>query len=188
MFERLVDLVIAFIDLFRFWVVIDEFEQGIVLTLGRPREKRFLGLCGGNVLTPGIWLIWPFSIEHVFVDNVVPTTDQLAPQSLTTLDGISIIVSVVITWSIVDVRKITLRVESANKALQDVSYGVVGIMVENTCWDDICKGEFTKKLAKEIRSRSSKWGIKIDDVMLANKTKSRSIRLIGNSPDIRDLN
>ena len=186
MFERIVDFFIAILDWFCFWTVLDEFEEGVVLTLGRPRQKRFLGLGGSYLLGPGFHFLWPFAIEEVLVDNVVPTTTKLDPQSLTTKDGKSIVISAVITWRIQNIERMLLKVEDAHDALDDVCCGAIGAQVEQATWDEICQPEWSEGLGKEVRKKAMKWGMRIEEVMLADKTKSLSFRLIQNSPVLFD--
>lgn len=178
MFERLIDLVIDFLGLFKFFAVLDEYEQGVVLTWGRPRNRRFLGLFGSHLLGPGFHWVWPFGIEKVLSDNVVPTTKNLEPQSLTTRDGVGIVVSAAITWKIKNIRKMLLEVENPDEALQDSTYGAIGQIVESSTWAEICQPEFSENLAKAIRRKAFRWGIEVDEVYIVDKTKSLSLRLI----------
>lgn len=179
MFERLIDLVINFLELFKFWIVIDEFERGVVLTLGKPRDKRFLGFFGGYLLEPGIHWVWPMAIESVLTDNVVPTTVSLKPQSLTTKDGASIVISVAITWKIKDIRKLLLDVEDADGALVDSAHGAVCDLVSKNTWADIQLPEFSKELTRSVRKKAFRWGIEVDEVYVSDKVQTPSIRIIG---------
>lgn len=183
MFERLIDLLVDFLGLFKFFTVLDEFEEGIVLTWGRPRNKRFLGLFGQSHVGPGFHWIWPLAIEQVLVDNVVLTTSKLDSQSLTTRDGVGIIISAAITWKIKYVRKMLLEVESPDEALEDSTYGVIGQMVESRTWSEICDPAFTDELVKAIRRKAFKWGIEVEEVYIVNKTRSVSLRLIQTQND-----
>jgi len=179
MFEHLINFILDFFGLFKFWVVIDEFERGIVLTLGRPRTKRFFGLFGSYVLEPGVHLMWPFALEEVLVDNVVPTTTKLESQSLTTLDGYAIVVSAVITWKIRNIEKVLLEVEHPDQALEDSAYGIIGKLIGQTPWEELCDPDFSDILTKAIRRKAFKWGIEVEDLSLADKTRSKSLRIIG---------
>lgn len=181
MFERLIDLFVDFLSLFKFLVVINEFERGIVLTLGRPRERR-LGFKSKYLLDPGVHFVWPFAIEHVFVANVVPATARLDVQSLTTSDGHSIVIAVVLTWRVTSIEKMTLKVEDYKTALQDVCCGVIGTSVERSTWAEIHTVEWNDVVGKEIRRRAMRWGMGVDDVMFVDKTRSLSFRIMGINP------
>lgn len=179
MFEKLIDLIINFLELFKFWQVINEFEQGVVLTLGRPRNRRFLGLSGHPLLGPGIHFVWPMAIDSVLIDNVVPTTVSLKPQSLTTRDGVAIVISVAITWKIKNIQKLLLEVEDADGALVDSAHGAVCDLVSENTWEQIQLLEFSEQLTKVVRKKAFRWGIEVEEVYISDKTRARSIRLIG---------
>src|SRR6185295_11325301 len=101
MFDRLFDIVFQFLDLFKFWVVLDPFEQGVVLRLGKYQRT----------VSEGFHFVYPFNVDNVLVDNVVPRTINLGEQGLTTKDGKTITVSAVVTAKISDIRKALLDVE-----------------------------------------------------------------------------
>ena len=62
MFDRLFDFISGIIDLFVFWVIVDEYERGVVKTLGKRRRSK-------PVLAPGFHFVWPLGIDEVLVDN-----------------------------------------------------------------------------------------------------------------------
>lgn len=183
MFDRIFDFIDQFFGFFVFWVIIDEYERGVVKTLGvrRPRDK------GWNVpwkrksvvLGPGLWLCWPLGIDEVLVDNVVPTVDEFDEQSLTTEDAKNIILTAVVTWSIEDVEKILFEVEDSDEALEESTCGIIGDEVAESTWKDIHKNGFAERVTKKVRRRAKKWGIKIHTVQFKNLSLSRSIRLLG---------
>jgi len=55
-FEKLIDVLLEFIDLFRFWQVVDQYEEGVVLRLGK--YNRTLG--------PGIhWMLQALRLDCI---------------------------------------------------------------------------------------------------------------------------
>ena len=182
MFDRLFDAISQFIDLFKFCAVIDEFERGVVLTLGVPRRRKHrwqFWMRDKVLLGPGLWLIWPLGIDEVLVDNVVPTVDEFDEQSLTTKDGKNVVLTAVVTWSIEDVEKILFEVEDSDEALEESTCGIIGDEVAESTWQDIHKNGFSIRVTKQVRKRAKKWGIKIHTVQFKNLSCSRSIRLLG---------
>jgi len=167
MFDRLIDLALQFIDLFRFFVVIDEFERAVILRLGRYYK----------VLESGLHFILPLNIDNVLIDNVVPRTINLGAQGLTTADGKTITLSAVITAQIRDVRKAMLEVEHVNEAIVDSCYATIGDLVVAHSWDQIRKPEFSDTLLKACRKQAFKYGIEILRVQLSDLTPSRALRL-----------
>jgi regulator of protease activity HflC (stomatin/prohibitin superfamily) len=182
MFDRIFEWLDELIQFFVFWVIIDEYERGVVKTLGvrRPRQHRWQFWMRKSVkLGPGLWLVWPLGIDEVLVDNVVPTVDEFDEQSLTTKDGKNVVLTAVVTWSIEDVEKILFEVEDSDEALEESTCGIIGDEVAESTWADIHKNGFAERVTKQVRKRAKKWGIKIHTVQFKNLSLSRSIRLLG---------
>lgn len=167
MFDRLIDILLQFIDLFRFFIVIDEFERAVVLRLGRYHKS----------LEPGLHFMLPFNVDNAIVDNVVPRTVNLGAQGLTTKDGKTITLSAVVTAQIRDIRKATLEVERVNDALTDSCYATIGDLVIAHDWEDVRKPEFSDTLLKACRKQAFRYGIEILRVQLTDLTPSRALRL-----------
>jgi regulator of protease activity HflC (stomatin/prohibitin superfamily) len=167
MFDRLIEIFLQFIDLFRFFVVIDEYERAIVLRLGRYSKT----------LEPGFHLLIPFNIDKVIVDKVVPRTVNLGSQALTTSDAKAITLSAVITAQIRDIRKAILEIENVDEALMDGCYAAIGDLIKSHTWDQILHPEFSDTLLKACRKQAFRYGIEILRVQLSDLTPSRSIRL-----------
>lgn len=171
MLDRLFDFIHDFLGLFQFWVIIDEYERGVVKTLGVRRRKN-------PVLVGGFHFVWPLGIDEVLVDNVVPCVDEFDEQSLTTKDGKAITMNAVVMWSISDIQKILFDVEDADSALEEGTCGIIGELVEETNWSEVHSQKFRRTVEKRVRSRVKKWGIKIHSVQFKNLTQSRAIRLL----------
>ncbi len=167
MFDKLIDLFLQFVDLFRFFTVCNEFERGVVLRLGRYHKS----------LEPGFHFILPFNVDHYIYDNVVPRTTNLGAQGLTTRDGKSITLSAIVTAQIRDIRKAVLEVEHVDTALVDSCFATIGDLVVAHNWDDILKPEFSETILKACRRQAFKYGIEILRVQLSDLTPSRAIRL-----------
>ena len=167
MFDRLIDILLQFVDLFRFFIVVDEFEKAVVLRLGKFHKT----------LEPGFHFLLPFNIDNAIVDNVVPRTVNLGAQGLTTKDGKTITLSAVVTAQIRDIRKATLEVERVNDALVDSCYATIGDLVVAHDWDTVRTQEFSETITKACRRQAFKYGIEILRVQLSDLTPSRAIRL-----------
>lgn len=171
MLDRLFDFVSDFLGLFQFWVVIDEYERGVLLTFGKRRTWR------KSVLGPGLHFIIPLNIDSVYKDNVVPSLMNLGQQSLTTADGKAVVVTAVVMWSIIDIEKVLIEVEDADSALEEAASGIIGQSIEQMCWDDLHGTDFVDDLADEIAEQSKLWGIKIHSVKLRDLSLAPSLRI-----------
>lgn len=170
MFDRLVEFLIQSMELFRFWVVLDAFEQGVLLRLG-----KFV-----RVIEPGLHLIWPFRIDHVMFESIVPTTHSLGNESITTKDGKAASFHAVVTFQISDIAKALLSVHDTDHALVDACRGEIARTLMAHTWDEIIQDGIYDDLTKACRKRGWKWGIEVISVQLASLSLAKNIRLISN--------
>lgn len=167
MLDKLIDLILNAAGLFKFWVVVREYERGVVLRLGRFNRE----------IEPGFHWVWPMSVDEVLTDNVVPRTYNLGAQSLTTNDGKCVTVGGVVTASIRNIRKALLEVEGVDHALVDSCSTVIARFVAQSTWDQLMHGIGSEKLTADCREIATDYGIKIVRVQLADCSVSRAIRL-----------
>lgn len=169
MFDRLVEFIIQSIELFRFWIVLDPYEQGVLLRLG-----KFV-----RVVEPGFHFIWPFRVDHVMFESVVPTTHSLGNESITTRDGRSVGFHAIITYKVHDIEKAMLKISDTDHAVRDACGGEVGRVLRDHDWCDIIgSAEILEKLTEACRKRGFKYGIEIMSVQLAGLALVKSIRLM----------
>lgn len=167
MLDRLFDFLLQAWTFLVPWAILEQYQQGVVLRLGK--YQRTIG--------PGFhWLI-PFNIDVVIADSVVTSTARLNPQSLTTEDGVSVVVAAVVTSEVRDIRKLLLACEDKDQALIDTCFGVIARAVCATPWDKLHTPEFQEELTKAARKRGFRFGIEVESVALTDLTKARSIRL-----------
>ena len=169
MFGKLIDFLVSVLDLFRFWTVIDPFELGIVLRLGRY----------SRTIKPGFHLLWPLAVEEVLSENVVPTTTNLSEQVLTCRDGVSIVAATMVRWSISDVRKTLLEVEDADEVLEDTCYGQTTRVIASLTWVEVQQvSNVERLLLAGMRRRSHQWGIKVHEVSFTDLAKAKVLRVV----------
>jgi regulator of protease activity HflC (stomatin/prohibitin superfamily) len=168
MFERLFDYLLVIIKAFKFFDVVDVYQRGVVLRLGKPHREVGPGL---------VWLI-PLYVDKLLVENVVLETLPVGPQSLTTLDGKNLVLSTVVSFTIEDVRKFLLEVEGRNEFIEDTTYGIQSKFVMSRTWQQLLDIDVENELTKAVRRRAKDWGINIHRVQVADFSLSRSLRLI----------
>lgn len=173
MLDKLIDVVLGALRLFQFWVVIHQYERGVVMTFGRFK---------GRELGPGIHWRWPFGVDVVQYDNVVTRVHILNPQALTTRDGKTISVTAVITNNIRDIKKAMLEVEGVHHAIDDACCAAVGEHVAAMDWADLRTNLAAETLTKACRKNAWRYGIEIERVQLADLALCRVIRLHGAGP------
>ena len=167
MFDKLVEFVIRFADLFRFWCVINQWERGIVLRLGKYHRAARPGL---------IWL-WPFAIEHVFFEEVYRKVASLPPQSLTTADGKGVIVSAVVTYRVRNAKQVILQAGGHEEAIIASVPGTIGELVMAANWIDLNTEEFRQTVTNYANTAARGWGMEVEEVKFSNLVAARSLRL-----------
>ena len=77
MFDRLLDLLVGCIDLFKFWIILMPYQGGVLVRLGKFVRE----------LEPGLhWLI-PFGVDQVLTEHTVPQFISLAESGIISKDG-----------------------------------------------------------------------------------------------------
>ncbi len=153
---------------FQIVTVLDEWEEGVVLQLGKYRRT----------VKAGWWLHLPLTIDEFHVMNVKPDAMPLDEQTCTTADEYKIVIKVVMMWSIFDIKKATLDVDDAAETLEQIAVGYVHDLVEVTDWDDIRTKAFRSALKQRIQKQARKFGITVSQVKVQDCAETRVFRLI----------
>lgn len=149
------------------FIVIFDFEAAIKLRLGRYSSD----------LSPGFHWIVPFGVDVILRGYNVTQTSNLEPQSLTTKDGKSVIISVVLVYRVRNMKRFHLEVEGPEQALSDCVYGEVSRAVLATTWKDLVDPVTLTALKVSVSTRALKFGIKVEDLLISDLVLARSIRL-----------
>jgi regulator of protease activity HflC (stomatin/prohibitin superfamily) len=165
------------------FVVLRHYERGVKLRKGINRGK----------LEPGFHWVIPFNIDHVLHDNVAPRTHRIV-SNLTTLDGRSVVVGLVVTSRIRDIEKALLEVEDMDTAMDDSCRGSLFRYVSARTWDDLRVAQVPtpddddvgpEELYKACRRMAFRWGVEVMRVQLSDLSVSRSLRLHMDAPPLR---
>lgn len=127
--DRLLDFLFEVLYLVKFWVVVDPYEEVVIITLGKIRRKK-------PVLGPGLHLVLPFGIEEQLSDNVVPADLPDLEINMTLKDGTPLHVCFSALWRITDMEKYQLTVEDADTVLTNVQ-GMVQEYLFQYTWDKL---------------------------------------------------
>ena len=170
MFNKLIELLIDFVGLFYVGTVVDQYERAVVLRLGK--FKRELG--------PGFHWLWPLAIECALKANVVPESNDLPAQAITTADGKNVVFSAVVVYQVRDVRKLLLETEDAETVLADASRGTLRRALCALDWDELRRGgeQLDQELTQAVRSKAFRWGIEVLSVSLSDLSRTAVLRLV----------
>lgn len=167
-FEKLVDLIVLWIEALKFCCIVEHFEEGVHL-----RKGLFL-----RVVKPGLRFHLPGYLDRILCENVKPCAKPLGLQSLLTKDGKTVSIQTVITHSINDIKTALLEVENVAQAILDSCAGEIGRLVMTSTWEQIVHEDFPNKLSIACRRRAKKYGIHIEEVQIMELTPARALRLL----------
>ena len=161
MIDKLIEVVLQFLDLFRFWVVVDEDDAGILLRMGAFHRE----LKGGDW-----YLKRPFKIDVERVIKVTPDTHNLSSQGLTTKDGKQIVVACIVQFRISNVKKALLEVQDRDGVIRDCTFSEVCTLVQEHDWDEVRTAAFAEKMTKAARKKGFPCGVEIISVKFTDCT------------------
>lgn len=168
MLDRILDLIADTVSSAAPYIIVKEYEQGVVLRLGKYRRS----------LAPGIHWTVPV-IETVLVDRTVPRTANLSEQTLMTADGVAATVSAVTVARISDIRKALLEVEDVDAAWVNVCYAAIGQIVAENVWSDLSTAKLQKNMTRLCRKLALPFGVYVEKVVFDNICRAAAVRVLG---------
>jgi regulator of protease activity HflC (stomatin/prohibitin superfamily) len=151
MFDKLIDLIVTFIHDILPWKIVDQWEQGVYLRTG-----KFL-----KVVYPGLNFKIPF-FDQILTTPVITQTVNLKPQTVTSEDEKSIVLTSIVRYHIHDVQRFLLGVMHANDVLVDTTQGIIRDMVEGCKWDDLY--DLGSVVTPEVNEQVNRWGITVEQI------------------------
>lgn len=168
MLDKLIDLILSSLQLIWPLAVIDEYERGIVLRLGRFNRD----------LQSGLHWLWPFGIETILKTNVCVETVDLEPQSLTTKDTLAVVFRASVSFSVTDARKFLLEVENASSVIQDAATGHIYGYVRKRTLHELYSTDLGVELCKLVRRKAERFGVCIESIDIKDFQQCRTHRLM----------
>ena len=167
LFEWLKELITGSWDRVKPWEILLPTEAGVVYRIGKfNRVIR----CGFN-------LKWPI-IESTHHTDVTLTTMPLEPQTLTTSDRKSIVVSSMLRYEIYDVKPYFTEIWDADNVLEDVALSVIEDVIVNTDSNCVFLPEVEQKITRRIRHQVKEYGFRIHKFSFRERGFVRSFRFI----------
>ena len=169
MFERLIDLIIELWDQVWPFVIVAQYEEGVILRLGIFTRRA----------KPGLNVKLPF-FESVLTTEVVPTTMQLTPQTLITADNSSVVITAIVKYRIKDTKLFLLEIYDSVDVINDVVQGNVRQIIAATDSDKLADLEIEKNVLRASRKDISKYGVYLEKIVFSDIAKIKSLRLLTN--------
>ena len=164
--EGLLLIVVIFVVLFfigSFARILREYERAVIFRLGRS-TKAILNP-GGQGNGPGLVLLVPMIDKMVKVSLQTVALD-VAPQDVITRDNVSIKVSAVIYFRVVDPQRAVIAVQDYLYATSQISQTTLRSVLGQVSLDDLLsqRDAINAKLQEIIDRQTEPWGVKVTSV------------------------
>jgi regulator of protease activity HflC (stomatin/prohibitin superfamily) len=171
MFDKLIDLIVTFIHDILPFKIVDQWEKGVQLRFG-----KFL-----RVVEHGLrWKVQFF--DQIITTPVITQTVNLSPQTVTSQDEKSVVLSSIVRYHIHDVEKFLLGVMHANDVLVDTTQGIIRDVVEGCKWVDLY--DLSNVVTPEVDEQVQKWGITVEQVSFPDLGQITTYRVIGDGNNV----
>lgn len=136
---------------------VNQFERGIILTMGRY----------SNTVEPGWRVVIPVFQQMMKVDMRVKAVD-VPDQKAITRDNISVNVNAVIYYKVSNARAAVLDVENFFFAMSQLAQTTMRNVVGEVELDELLSGrdKISDRIRQIVDEASDEWGIKVDNVEL----------------------
>jgi len=135
--------------------IVNEYEQGVVLRLG-----RFAG-----VRTAGLNFIVPFVDKMIIIDMRI-TAEQVPPQDVITRDNVSVKVNAVIYFRVLQADRAFLQVTDFLFATSQFAQTTLRSVLGQVDMDDLLsqRDKINRQLQEIIDRHTEPWGVKVTAV------------------------
>ena len=167
MLDWLRELIVGLWDHLLPFMVIHEYQNGGVFRFGHYHRT----------LKPGFHWRWPL-IEDIVTENICLTTLALEPQTITTQDDKTVVVTGIVRYRIVDVEPFLCEIENQHDLLRDTSMGAVLKQVRQTALRALLDKPPESLIASDIRRQVKTYGMEIETFTFTDIGQIRTLRLI----------
>ncbi|MBI4056893.1 MAG: slipin family protein [Elusimicrobia bacterium] len=139
--------------------ILNEYERGVVFTLGRFTAVKGPGLV---LVIPGIQQMTRVGLRTLVLD--VP------PQDIITRDNISVKVNAVVYYRVIDPEKAIIQVENYHYATSQLSQTTLRSVLGQQELDDLLanREKINASLQQILDQHAEPWGIKVSNVEVKN--------------------
>lgn len=167
MIEKLIELITTFWESVSLFKIINQYEEGIVLRIGKYHREALPGMC---------WKI-PIFEEIQTVSRQISTLNMLA-QTLTTKDDVGVVVSGVVTYKVKNVQPYLLHIHDETDVLNDVVLGSIKEVISRNNYNNLKSKKIESRITRIANKGVKEYGFFIYSVKFADIGRVRSLRLI----------
>jgi regulator of protease activity HflC (stomatin/prohibitin superfamily) len=139
--------------------VINQYERGVVLTLGRFT----------TILSPGLRVVIPI-FQRVIKVDVRSTPIDVPKQEIITKDNVTIGVDAVVYLRVIDASKAVLETTNYIYATSQFAQAALRDVTGNADMDELLskREEMSQRIKEIVDSETDKWGIDVENVKIQN--------------------
>lgn len=139
--------------------IINQYERGVVLTLG-----KFSG-----VRQPGLRIVIPI-IQQITKVDVRSTPVDVPSQEVITKDNVTIKVDAVVYFRVIDAAKAVLETNNYIYATSQFAQAALRDVVGNVEMDSLLsqREQISQEIKRIVDSETDKWGIDVENVKIQN--------------------
>ncbi len=166
----LIPVILILFVLFNSFRILREYERGVVFMLGRLWKVK----------GPGLILIIPFIQQMVRVDLRTRVLD-VEPQDVISRDNVSVRVSAVVYYRVIDPEKAIVQVEFFNEATSQLAQTTLRSVLGHHDLDEMLseRTKLNSDIQNILDEQTDAWGIKVANVEIKqvdiNETMIRAI-------------
>ena len=139
--------------------IIDQYERGVVLTLGRYTGTR----------EPGLRLVVPV-IQRLIKVDVRSTPIDVPKQEIITRDNVTVHVDAVVYLRVINPSKAVLETTNYIYATSQFAQAALRDVTGNVDLDDLLakRDEISQQIKQIVDAETDKWGIDVENVKVQN--------------------
>lgn len=152
-------IVLVFIFVLSGIKIINQYERGVVLTLG-----RFTG-----IREPGLRIVIPI-IQKLMRVDIRSTPIDVPKQEIITKDNVTVGVDAVVYLRVIDAGKAMLETTNYIYATSQFAQAALRDVTGNADMDELLskREEISEKIKEIVDSETDKWGIDVENVKIQN--------------------
>lgn len=139
--------------------IINQYERGVVLTLGKYTGMR----------NPGLRVIIPY-IQRIIKVDIRSTPVDVSKQEVITKDNVTLGVDAVVYFKVIDSSKAVLQTSNYVYATTQLAQAALRDVVGNVELDDLLsrRDEISQQIKTIVDGETEQWGIDVENVKIQN--------------------
>ena len=148
--------------------IINEYERGVVLRLGRLTNPK----------PPGVRFIVPFGVDRLIKIDLRTVTLEVPPQEAITLDNVTVKVLAVVYFQVVHPEYAVTRVQNYYNATSQIAQSTLRSVLGQSSLHDLLaeRAMLTSTLQRIIDDQTEPWGVKVSAVEIKDVELPQSMQ------------